>query len=81
MFYVYVLKSLSSGNLYTGQTSNLINRINAHNSGLSPYTKGRGPWVLIYSEEFISRGGAIKREKILKTGKGREFLKNKLNYI
>ena len=77
-YFVYILKSQSTGKFYTGQTSNLENRIEVHNRGLSPYTKGRGPWILIYYEEFSSRGLAMKREKFLKSGKGREYLKGYL---
>ena len=74
MFYVYVLRNTKS-TLYVGHTNNIERRIIEHNSGMSPYTKNRGPWNLIYSESFTSRGDAMKREKFLKTGKGREFLK------
>ena len=73
-YYIYILKSLTTGKLYTGSTQNLEARLKAHNDGLSPYTKGRGPWELLYSEEFPSRSEALKREKFLKTGKGRDFL-------
>lgn len=72
MFYTYVLRSSSTGNLYKGQTDNLERRISIHNRGLSNYTKNRGPWKLVYSEEFDSRRKAIKRELFLKSGKGRE---------
>jgi putative endonuclease len=73
-YFVYVLKSESSGKSYVGQTQNLEKRLWAHNNGLSPYTKGRGTWELVYHEEFETRVEAMKREKFLKTGKGREFL-------
>ena len=78
-FFVYILKSLSSGKHYTGQTSDLEKRIIAHNNGLSPYTRNRGPWKLIYSEQFETRGQAMKRENFLKSGKGREFINNLLS--
>ena len=73
-YYIYILKSSTTGKRYTGSTQNLEARLKAHNDGLSPYTKGRGPWDLIYSEEFPTRSEAMKREKFLKTGKGRDFL-------
>jgi putative endonuclease len=76
MFYVYVLKS-NKGKLYIGHTNNIERRLIEHNSGLSPYTKGRGPWELVYKETFNSRGEAMKREKFLKSGKGRGFLKSR----
>lgn len=74
MFKVYVLLSLTTGNRYVGQTSDIEKRLIAHNSGDSRYTKNRGPWRLIYTEVYLSRSEAIKREKYLKTGKGREFI-------
>jgi len=74
MFYVYVLKNAQSMQ-YIGHTNNMERRINEHNSGLSPYTKGKGPWILFYKEEYETRSEAMKREKFLKTGKGRTFLK------
>ena len=74
MFEVYVLSSSSTGKRYIGQTSNLSLRLKAHNTGESKYTKNRGPWRVIYQEEFSTRSEAMAREKFLKTGKGREFL-------
>jgi len=74
MYYTYVLKSISSGRRYIGYTSNLQARVKAHNIGLSPYTRTRGPWKLIYYETFNYKSLAIKREKNLKSGQGRLFL-------
>jgi putative endonuclease len=76
MFYVYVIQSLNSGIRYTGQTENLTQRIRQHDNGsLGKYTKGKGPWVLIYFEMCITRSEALKREKYLKSGAGRDFIK------
>ncbi len=75
MFYVYVLLSLSYNNHYIGSTGNLDKRVEEHNSGKCRYTSGRLPWKLIYQEEYASRSEAMKREKFLKSGKGRELLK------
>jgi putative endonuclease len=76
MYYVYVLKSVSTNIRYVGQTTDLDKRINAHNSGDSRYTKNWGPWVLAHKEPFTTRSEAMIRERYLKTGKGREFLNN-----
>ena len=77
-YFTYILLSAKSGKSYIGQTQDLENRLRFHNEGRSPYTKGRGPWKLVYFEEFNSRSEAMEREKYLKTGKGREFLKTKI---
>ncbi len=81
MFTVYVLYSATVKKKYTGFTHNLDKRIIQHNEGmLGVYTKGKGPWVLIYSETFQSKKEAILREKELKTGKGRDFIKAMTGY-
>jgi len=80
MFFVYVLRN-QKGNLYTGHTNNLERRLNQHNSGLEKSTKNKGPWQLVYQEKFTTRGLAMIREKELKTGKGRDFLKSVLKNI
>ena len=79
MYTVYVLKSLATGQFYTGQTENLSRRLKEHNEGLSEYTKGRGPWELVYYEEYETRSEAMSREKFLKSGKGREWLQDKID--
>ena len=74
MFKVYVLLSERTGKKYVGQTRHIEKRLLAHNNGDSRYTKGRGPWQLIYDESYSTRSEAIQREQYLKTGKGREFI-------
>lgn len=77
MFYVYVLRSSKSGELYTGLASDLRKRLTEHESGKSSYTKGRGPYKLIYYEACMNPGDASAREKYLKTGMGKRYLKNR----
>ena len=77
-YYVYVLESLKTGKSYTGLTSNLERRLREHNQGLSRFTRRKGPWRVLYSEEKNSLSEAQKREKFLKTGDGRQALKNLL---
>ena len=74
MFYVYTLYSSKFNKIYVGQTIDLEKRLNEHNSGLSNYTKRFMPWKIIYTEKFETRTEAIKREKQLKSQKGREFV-------
>ena len=76
MFVVYVLISLTTGKRYVGQTVDLKKRLTSHNNGGSRYTKGRGPWKVVYTEQFLTRSEAVCREKFFKTGKGRDFLNN-----
>jgi putative endonuclease len=79
MYKVYVIKSQSKGTYYVGQTEDLERRMKEHNEGLlGRYTKQKGPWILVYTESYSTRSEAMKREKYLKTGVGREFLKGKI---
>ena len=78
MFYVYVLCSLPTGRLYVGFTSDLTQRLGQHNEGLTKSTRNRGPWELVYQEESASKREALSRERFLKTGQGREYLKRLL---
>jgi len=78
MFYTYVIKSQKSGYWYTGSTNDLRKRFNQHNQGKSTWTKQRGPWKLIYYEACLNEEDARSREKYLKTGTGKRYLKNRL---
>jgi putative endonuclease len=78
MYFVYVLRSQSNGRHYTGSTSNPEQRLGQHNLGITPSTRNRGPWNLIYQESFLTRSEAMKRERFLKSGQGREELKRLL---
>ena len=76
--YIYVLLSIKSGKWYIGCTNNLRKRFNEHNEGKSTYTKGRGPFKIIYFEGCIDKHDGFAREKYLKSGMGRRFLKNRI---
>ena len=63
---VYILKC-GDGSLYTGITNDLEKRVKAHDAGKgAKYTRGRGPFVLVYREELPDRGAASKREVEIK---------------
>ena len=78
MFYTYVLKSQKDDKLYIGFSSNLKNRIIEHNNGLVEATKARRPLKLVYYEACLEKEKAVAREKTLKTGFGRKYLKGRL---
>lgn len=81
MWYVYVLKSLQYDQWYTGMTNDLRRRFSEHNEGESLYTKTRGPYKLIYYEASLDEKDAKLREKYLKTGMGKRYLKNRLKNL
>ena len=75
-YYVYVIKS-KDGYQYTGMTEDIEKRLKEHNEhSLSLWTKRGTDWNIVYKEEFASKTDALLREKWLKTGVGRDFLKN-----
>ena len=78
-YYVYVLKSKIDKMLYTGYTANLKQRFELHNEGKVPSTKNRRPLELIYFEGCLNQQDATRREKYLKSGNGKIYLKNRLN--
>lgn len=79
-YYVYVLRSLKDGKFYTGYTSNLIRRLDEHNSGKTYSTRNRVPFELIYWEGCINQNDAMKREKYLKSSWGKRYIKNRIKH-
>lgn len=78
MYYTYVLKSKKDHQFYIGWTDDLIERVKRHNKGLVQSTKDRLPMEIVYYESCLIKEKAIKREKQLKTGFGRKYLKNRI---
>jgi len=76
MYTVYALKSKIKKYIYVGMTQNFDQRIGRHNNGYEKTTKPYKPFKLIHREVYPSRIEARKREKYLKSGVGKEFLKS-----
>lgn len=76
MITVYVIKSKNKNFTYVGFTNNLSRRLSDHNSGFNKSTKSYLPFELVYTEKVESTTEARKREKFLKSGKGRELIKS-----
>jgi len=83
MFYVYVLESIQDKSWYIGYTpDNPDKRLLKHNLRTEYYTKRKTPWKLIYYEAYLNQKDVTGREKFLKSGSGRTFLKKQLrNYL
>ncbi len=65
-YFVYILKT-ERGTLYTGQTNNLDQRMKKHRAGKgSKYVRAFGEFELVYSESFVTRSEAMKREVEIK---------------
>ena len=77
-FYTYVIKSELDGSWYTGYTQDLAKRLVEHNSGKCITTKRKKPYYLIYAEACLSQKDALSREKYLKTGMGKRYIRNRL---
>jgi putative endonuclease len=75
-YYVYAIKSSKRNYIYVGLTENPERRIEQHNGGKEETTRPYAPFRTLLVERFISRPEARKREKYLKTGIGREYLKS-----
>lgn len=84
---VYMLRCRDNS-LYTGYTNDLEHRLKMHESGKgAKYTRGRGPFQVVFLERFSSKEEAMKREYEIKqlTRKGkvlliRDKLKEVMNY-
>jgi putative endonuclease len=76
---VYVLYSNKYDKLYIGRTSNLLARFHSHNTfGSKGYTKKYRPWMVIHTEVFDNLQEANKREKQLKGGQGRAWIRTEI---
>ena len=76
MFFVYAINSTVRNYIYVGMTNNVDRRLAEHNNGENKSTKAYKPFILIYKETFTTRIEAREKEKYLKSGIGKEYLKS-----
>jgi len=79
MYSVYIIKSQKSNRYYIGVTSNLFDRLRHHNSGSNKSTKNKGPWQLVYQDDFLDKKTAWLRERQIKKYKGGQAFKKLIN--
>jgi len=78
MYTVYVLYSKKFNKIYIGYTSDLENRLLSHNKlATKGYTVRYRPWKVAFTEDYPDKNSALKREKALKGGQGRQFIRNR----
>lgn len=79
MKFVYLLESINYPNQkYIGLTSDIAERLKAHNNGYSFHTAKFKPWKLITYVAFTKEEKAVTFEKYLKTASGRAFANKRL---
>jgi len=75
--FVYILRSLRTGRYYVGSTEDLSFRLDEHNrpeKNRSRWTRGRGPWELVYQRRFSTIRNARRAERFVKGMKSRDFI-------
>lgn len=77
MWFVYALYNKQNDKIYIGITRDIGKRLVEHNEKRGNHftAKITGEWVLIYKESAKDKSAALKREKHLKSYRGREFIK------
>jgi putative endonuclease len=77
-YLVYVLLN-PQGKIYVGQTEDVSHRLSQHNDpqyrGTLHTKRHPGPWRVVYQEEFATRGEAMRRERELKSSRGRAWIR------
>ena len=76
MYFVYALYSKEFDKIYIGYSSDVNRRLVSHNhKNNTHWTSKFQPWIIIYTEEHDSKALALKREKQLKSYRGRQFIR------
>lgn len=76
MFYVYIISSKVRNYIYVGLSDNVKRRFLQHQKGSNKTTKPYRPFSLVHVEDFSTRAEARKKEKYLKSGTGKEWIKS-----
>ena len=79
VYYLYILQSDTTSRFYIGQTQDVPERLAYHNANYSKSLKNRGPWRLLYTEQYKTRSEAVRRESQLKSWKDRRMIEKLLS--
>ncbi|HEY0667928.1 MAG TPA: GIY-YIG nuclease family protein [Sphingobacteriaceae bacterium] len=78
-FLTYILQSQKSGRYYVGHTQNIVERLLYHNNGRVKATQNKGPWEIVYIEEYDTKLEANRRELEIKNKKSRRYVEYLIN--
>ena len=65
MYYCYILHTDSLNKYYIDITDNIEGRLNDHNSGISKWTKNKGPWILVWHRRYDSLSNEKYKKPLL----------------
>ena len=77
MNFVYILYSQRKKRYYTGQTKDLVKRLERHNSGKVKSTALGMPWEIVWHMLVENRTEALVLEKIIKKRGANRFLQDR----
>jgi putative endonuclease len=80
MGFVYILESEISARFHVGSTDEIPRRFAEHQRGKDKATRNRGPWILVYSEQFATLAEARRREFEIKQWKSWKMIRAFTSY-
>ena len=78
-YHLYILQSETTSRYYVGQSLDVHARVAYHNANYSLSLKNRGPWKLVYTEQYATRSEAVRRERQIKSWKDRRMIEKLLS--
>ena len=75
MAFLYILQSETNSRYYIGSTTDLQRRLPEHQRNQTPSTRHRGPWKLVYREQFETGEEAHRRELQIKRWKSAKLIR------
>lgn len=79
-YFSYVVYSPSAGQFFYGYCEDTEKVTEMHNANQIDMTRGKGPWVLMFSESFDNKARALRQSRFYRTVKGQRLLKKILNF-
>ncbi|MEQ8304832.1 MAG: GIY-YIG nuclease family protein [Cyclobacteriaceae bacterium] len=76
MYFLYILYSQELDCYYVGQTDNIKDRLASHRGGKSKFTSRASDWMVVHTEEFLTRKEALVRERAIKRMKSRKYVES-----